>query len=378
MLGSPPRSLRTWAGDARQRLRDMLRDQWQPMAAFLLLLFSVELARGWSVANHRWADLAHFATIDIAPIFAILGSAALLGPVLAAVCCRSGWARALLTIALTVGSVGTGVWILDTFRGGPISAAVREGRVLSDEAFALRSLWFYSAAGLLFAGYRNVRERHMAVTRATQAAEIERAAARRAVIESRLKVLQARVEPDFLFGALDHVDALYRRSPADAERMLDDLIRYLRVALPKMRGDGSTIGRELELVGAYLKLLEAPRGRIAAVAIDCAPGLASVCFPPMALLGAVRECSARHRKDGVLRIAIDVRSGHEQLRIAIDVTGDDVPTMPTIPTTGEGAGLAETIAGTCGSGSAVAFTVHGCAQRATIVVPTTKPAREAA
>src|SRR5205823_33842 len=59
-------------------------------------------------------------------------------------------------------------------------------------------------------------------------AEMQRARTSRGVFESRLRAMQARIEPQFLFNTLAQVKRLYEIDPALAQRMLDDLIAYLR------------------------------------------------------------------------------------------------------------------------------------------------------
>jgi hypothetical protein len=47
--------------------------------------------------------------------------------------------------------------------------------------------------------------------------------------------MQARVEPPFLFNTLAQVKRLYEMDATLAQRMLDDLVAYLRAAMPHMR-----------------------------------------------------------------------------------------------------------------------------------------------
>ena len=89
---------------------------------------------------------------------------------------------------------------------------------------------------------------------ATSNAEHE--ALERQLVQARLKVLQAQVEPHFLFNTLAAVDYLIETDPPRASVMQKQLITYLRGALPQMREDSSTLGRELSLVRAYLELLK--------------------------------------------------------------------------------------------------------------------------
>ena len=79
--------------------------------------------------------------------------------------------------------------------------------------------------------------------------------------EARLKVLQAQVEPHFLYNTLANVQALIETDPPAASHMIDNLIQYLRAAVPQMRESGTTLGRDLEMVRAYLAILSIRMGR---------------------------------------------------------------------------------------------------------------------
>lgn len=99
---------------------------------------------------------------------------------------------------------------------------------------------------------------------ATQRARTEGARARalaeqaplqeRAIATARLQLLQAQVEPHFLFNTLAHLRRLAQTDPQGARAMLADLLHYLGEALPSLRDSESTLGRELGLVRAYLAL----------------------------------------------------------------------------------------------------------------------------
>lgn len=71
---------------------------------------------------------------------------------------------------------------------------------------------------------------------------------------ARLQLLQAQVEPHFLFNTLAHLRRLAQTDPQGARAMLADLLHYLGEALPSLRDSESTLGRELGLVRAYLAL----------------------------------------------------------------------------------------------------------------------------
>lgn len=105
------------------------------------------------------------------------------------------------------------------------------------------------------------RRSALRASRRMSAAHVARANAQRRTLESRLQALQARIEPQFLFDTLAEVRDLYARDPWLGGRMLDDLIVYLRAALPHLRESASTLGREIELADAYLRIVhERDRG----------------------------------------------------------------------------------------------------------------------
>ena len=116
------------------------------------------------------------------------------------------------------------------------------------------------------------------------AARAQRAEARRCTLESRLQALQARVEPQFLFNTLAEVRDLYDIDPALGGRMLGDLIAYLRAALPHFRESSSTVGREVELAEAYLRIMHARLGDRFDFAVDVPPAAFSARMPAMILL----------------------------------------------------------------------------------------------
>jgi hypothetical protein len=117
-----------------------------------------------------------------------------------------------------------------------------------------------------------------------RAAELDRIRHSRRALESRLQAMQARVEPRFLFNTLAQVGRLFERDPARAGRMLDDLIAYLRAAMPRMRDTSSTVGQEVDLARAYLDIVGLRRDGRVAVTIDVSPEARRVRMPPMLLL----------------------------------------------------------------------------------------------
>ena len=115
----------------------------------------------------------------------------------------------------------------------------------------------------------------------------------RELAEARLLVMQAQVEPHFLFNTLANVRRLFKTDPPAAHAMLEHLSRYLGAMLPRMRKADSTIGHELALALAYLSVQKIRMGARLRIRNDVADTLSSLSFPPMMLVTLV-ENAIRH------------------------------------------------------------------------------------
>ena len=163
----------------------------------------------------------------------------------------------------------------------------------------------------------------------------------RQLAEARLMVMRAQVEPHFLFNTLAHVQALQEIDPPQASRMLERLISYLRAAMPTMRETTSTLGREVEVVRAYLDLLKIRMDKRLNYSISIPAELNSISFPPT-MIATLVENAVKHglepKRDGGT-IAIQVRLVDEQVEVLI---ADDGLGLGGAQTQGSGIGLANT------------------------------------
>ncbi len=74
--------------------------------------------------------------------------------------------------------------------------------------------------------------------------------------EAQLRLLQAQIEPHFLFNTLANVHSLMDHDLPKAKQMLASFTDYLRVSLGSMRSESSTVAHELDLAQSYLQLLQ--------------------------------------------------------------------------------------------------------------------------
>ena len=166
----------------------------------------------------------------------------------------------------------------------------------------------------------NDRRRALRARARMHRAEIERIGAQKRSIESDLQAMQARVEPQFLFSTLAQVKRLYQRDAALGERMLDELIVYLRAAVPRMRDTSSTIGQEIDLARAYLAIVRLRPGERFDYTIDVPSGANDLRIPPMMLLPLVDHATARSligpQTNGSVHVHLELANEGVCLRIA--------------------------------------------------------------
>ena len=156
-------------------------------------------------------------------------------------------------------------------------------------------------------------------------------------VEANLKMLQAQIEPHFLFNTLANVGSLIDNDPALAKKLLERLNDWLRVALARARSDRATLGDELDMLENYLQILKIRFGERLRWKIDVAEDARANPFPPM-LLQPLVENAVRHGiepKIGGGEIVIRARIGEGVLHC--EVRDDGVGIQDT---DGNGAGIA--------------------------------------
>ena len=139
----------------------------------------------------------------------------------------------------------------------------------------------------------------------------------------KLLVLQAQIEPHFLFNTLASLRALLREDSTRAEAMVDALVRHLRAVLPVVRTDSgaSTLSDQLAICASYLEIMaNRMEGRLA-YAIDVPRPLLETPFPPLMLLILV-ENAVKHGVEpriGAGRICIEAERIVRTTDIAVAV-----------------------------------------------------------
>lgn len=201
------------------------------------------------------------------------------------------WVVQVVAVALTIPPVVLALYIYSTPADGP---------PLWQDRSRLSGLASLTVTGLLIGPWvalgalvrqKEAVARHQALGFALERSELERRAA-----EARLQVLQAQVQPHFLFNTLANVRALVETGSPRAVTVLDSLIAYLRAAVPRLNRPEASLADELTLVRAYLDIMQMRMPDRLSVVIDVPAAVLSLACPPMSVLTLV-ENAVRHGID---------------------------------------------------------------------------------
>jgi hypothetical protein len=168
-----------------------------------------------------------------------------------------------------------------------------------------------------------VRQREAWVTEQALAFELERSELARQALDARMRLLNAQVQPHFLFNTLANVQALVETGSPRAAPLLESLIDYLRAAVPRLDEAGHRLGQELEMTRAYLNLMQLRMPDRLQIHWDAAAGVEALRCPPLTLLTLV-ENAIRHGIDPSEeggRITVQVSRSEGRCHVQVADTG---------------------------------------------------------
>ncbi|MCU7375575.1 histidine kinase [Paucibacter sp. O1-1] len=143
--------------------------------------------------------------------------------------------------------------------------------------------------------------------------------------EAQLKLLQAQIEPHFLFNTLATVHSLMEQDAPRAKRMLESFTDYLRASLGQLRSADATLATELAMADSYLQLMQARMDERLRYVISAEPAAREALLPPL-LLQPLIENAIHHGLEpkldgGQVRVSATLAEGRLRIEIADDGLG---------------------------------------------------------
>jgi signal transduction histidine kinase len=145
----------------------------------------------------------------------------------------------------------------------------------------------------------------------------------RQLTDAKLRLMQAQVEPHFLFNTLASVQHLAEANSPDAAKLTAQLIAFLRGGLSGLREEFTTLEREFMMAKSYLEIMKTRMGQRLDFKLELPPDLANQSVPPAMLISLV-ENAIKHGLETLPdggRIGLAARRSHDQLIIQVKDTG---------------------------------------------------------
>ena len=321
----------------RFRIRVRAARTWERIGLSLLvagvlstqLLFSADLFRDWSptaIFLGWWDYFVECAAVAAAILVAVTIAEQQVRR-------RRGIAVAVvLAAAVAAGTIG-----------GGLAFAYWQGlsfEYVASPRFAGDALERFVIAGAVVLVY-SLQLRAVAAAAALHRAEVGQVALQKQMLEARLQVMRAQIEPHFLFNTLANVKRLCHTDVDRGLTMLENLSRYLRAALPQMREGHSTLGQEADLAEALMAVLQIRMGSRLTFLIDVPVALRTLPFPPMMLLTLVENAIKHGLTPSPVGGRLEVTARREHGTLIVRVADNGVGIQPSI-SGGTGIGLANT------------------------------------
>ncbi len=138
-------------------------------------------------------------------------------------------------------------------------------------------LFFGITGSLIF----SARERLRKTREQLAEAELRQSRQEKMLAETELKLLQAQIEPHFLFNTLSNITQLVRSDPKLAVGTLENLTTLLRASLARTRDGENTLGQEIDFAAAYLAIQATRMGNRLRYEIDLPDELREIPLPPL-------------------------------------------------------------------------------------------------
>ena len=248
---------------------------------------------------------------------------------------------------LLIGAVviESGAWIVYILDFDCLGMPLLVGRVIDTCSFWQWGLHVSSFAMLIY-GWHVLRRETSASDGEIRRIANEMDELAGTLAEAELALLEAQIEPHFLFNTLAHVKRDLKHAPRMADDMLGALIAYLERAAPALRREDWTIADELDLVAVYLSILQQRFGERLRFSIDAPEPCRGLRLPALAVAtlveNAVKHGLAPQPHGGTVRIQVEADAADAApaagAALRISVVDDGVGLQQQ--TQGNGIGLA--------------------------------------
>ncbi|MEO8836760.1 MAG: histidine kinase [Caldimonas sp.] len=148
--------------------------------------------------------------------------------------------------------------------------------------------------------------------------------------EAQLRLLQAQIEPHFLFNTLANVVSLMEVDAPRAKTMLEAFVDYLRASLSGLGHGAHTLGDEIDLVAAYMRIIKIRMEDRLDYSIEVPTALRAQPLPALTLQPLVENAIVHGLEPQIAggRVRIGAESDGRSVVITVDDDGAGLAAAP--------------------------------------------------
>ncbi len=200
----------------------------------------------------------------------------------------------------------------------------------------LRMLRFCMPLAVVFGlgaiAYGSLRDRLQVMEAKLHEKEIAEAQAQKLAAEARLRSLESRIHPHFLFNTLNSISSLISADPSRAEKIVGRLALLLRASLDNSNQPLIPLQQELAMVEGYLDIEKARFGDKLRGSTDVADDLRNARVPPMSVQAlvenAVKHGVTKQRGGGEILVTASEQNGNLRIEVRDTGPGFDMTAIP--------------------------------------------------
>lgn len=178
----------------------------------------------------------------------------------------------------------------------------------------------------------SLRQRLQTAKEALREKELGEERARKLAVEARLRSLESRIQPHFLFNTLNSISSLLAVDPGRAEILVERLARLLRASLDTRERSVIPLREELAMVESYIDIEQARFGDKLQATVKVPSELGDVQVPPLSVQALVENAVKHGLTPKAGGGAICVTASAEGARVRIEVCdsgpGFDLAVVP--------------------------------------------------
>jgi sensor histidine kinase YesM len=150
--------------------------------------------------------------------------------------------------------------------------------------------------------------------------KIKRLTVEKESLLANLRMLQAQIEPHFLFNTLSNILSLIDTKPDKGKSILLNLTKYLRTSLSRTLPEKNTLSQEISMIQAYLDIQKIRMDERLHYQIDVPDNLWQHAFPPMLMQPLVENAIKHGLEPNVEGGSILIKVTQESNRLRIEIT----------------------------------------------------------